>query len=242
MPLKMPGKKQPAAKRSSPVAAGEAPLPVRRKPGRPARISRELIIQASMEILASGRVEDFMIKTVAHKLGTASMAIYNYFDSRDELLVAVADEVCLLFKPPKPRATWQATLMAWLWALKKHADQYPVMPSIIGINGHTSVGWMKITAPITVLMHEQLGLRNKALAIASSLFVTNAAAMIHVLALSAEYRKPGGLPRIEELGLDERQTNIYRKMPFTSLRDKELFDGLFAQMIKGLEIFLPDQR
>ena len=30
--------------------------------------------------------------------------------------------------------TWQESLRAWLVALKKHADRYPFMPSIIGIS------------------------------------------------------------------------------------------------------------
>lgn len=182
-----------------------------------------------------------MLKTVAQELGTASMAIYNYFGSREDLLVAVADEVCLLFKPPQPKGTWQETLLAWLWAIKKHADNYPVMLSIIGINGHTSVGWIKITAPVTTLMHDQLGLRKKSLALASYLFASTAAAMIHAVTISADYRKPESLPKPEELdglGLEDAQLAVLKMKTLSSLKQKEIFDTLFAQLIKGIEVFL----
>lgn len=182
-----------------------------------------------------------MVKTVAQELGTASMAIYNYFGSREELLIAVADEVCLLFKPPKPQDTWQETLLAWLWAVKKHADHYPVMLSIIGVNGHTSAGWLKITAPVTELMHDQLGLTKKSLALASYLFASTAAAMIHAVSVSAEYRKPEALPKPEELnglGLESSQLMLLKMKALSSLKQKEIFDTLFAQLIKGIEVFL----
>lgn len=220
------------------AAAARPEAFVRRKPGRPARISRELILEKSMDILAVTKVEDFMIKTVAHELGTASMAIYNYFDSRDALLAAVADEVCKLFQPPKPRGGWRETLSDWLWALKEHADRYPVMPSILGMDGRTSAGWMKITAPITVLMHRQMGLSNKQLALASVLFVTTAAVMIHVLQETPDYVTPGALPRPEDLGLSSEDAAILRKAPVTRLREKELFEAFFAQLVRGLEVFL----
>lgn len=236
----MPTKKT-SPPRTSKSPTGTKPPVVRRRPGRPARISREAIIQKSLEILATTPIEDFMVKTVAQELGTASMAIYNYFDSREDLLVAVADEVCLLFKAPKRQETWQDTLLAWLWALKKHADRYPVMLSIIGVNGHTSAGWLKITAPITELMHDQLGLSKKSLALASYLFASTAAAMIHVVSASEDYRKPEALPKpddLNELGLEDSQLTLLKMKTLSSLKQKEIFDTLFAQLIKGIEVFL----
>lgn len=221
-----------------PAPADRSNGSIRRKPGRPARISRELIIEKSLAILATTPVEDFMIKTVAHELGTASMAIYNYFGSRDEILVAVADEVCLMFKAPKPRSDWRESLRAWLVALRKHADRYPFMPSIVGVNSHTSVGWLKITTPVMVLMHDHLGLRGKSLALASSLFVTTAVTMIHTLQFSVSYRKPEVFPKLEDIGLNEQESEVFKHVPLIKLKEKEMFDALFEQLIRGVDIFL----
>jgi len=232
----MPRKKDVTAdapKRVSGLKAHSA----KRKRGRPARISREAIIQKSLEILDETSVEDFMIKTVAQELSTVSMAIYNYFGSREELLMAVADEVCLLFKPPRPKETWQETLLAWLWAIKKHADLFPVMLKIIGINGHTSSGWIKITAPVTLLLYERLGLRDKPLALATYLFVSTAATMIHLVSESS-YRKAMPSTQLEGLDLDEQQLMVLKKTPLDKLKEKEILDTLFAQLLKGIEVFL----
>lgn len=143
-----------------------------------------------------------------------------------------------MFKAPKPRSTWQDSLRAWLVALKKHADRYPFMPSIIGVNSHTSVGWLKITAPIMVLMHDRLGLRGKRLALASSLFVTTAAAMIHALQFSTSYRKPDVFPKLEEIGLNEQESDIFKHVPLMKINEKEMFDALFEQLIRGIDVFL----
>src|SRR5690606_1732431 len=97
--------------RAKPPTLRRRPLG-QRKRGRPARISREAIIDKSMEILTTTYVDDFMVKTVAEQLGTVPMALYNYFASREELLEAVAGDVCLACKPPKPQGDWRETLLA----------------------------------------------------------------------------------------------------------------------------------
>lgn len=216
--------------------------PARRKPGRKPRISREKIIQTSLEMLQRTRVEDFMLKNLSRELGTAPMAIYNYFSSRDELLVAVADEVCLLFSPPEPRGTWQEILLAWLWAIKEHADRYPVLPSIIGINGYASAGWVRITQPITILLHRELRLTGKSLAMATFLFATTAASMIRVLKSSPDYtRDPVFSKSAETAGDAELDPVIKRtRIALAELNENELFSAHFAQLIKGIEVFLQD--
>lgn len=177
-----------------------------------------------------------MIKTLAKALGTTSMAIYNYFDSRNALLEAVCDEICELFEAPGPRRTWQETLRAWLWALKEHADQYPVMPRVIGINGHTSTGWLKITVPVTLLLHDALGLSEKRLALASYVFVSGAITMINMVAQSGEYMQTGVYLPLDDMHLDEKREEIIRKLPIGALEEREIFSAVFEQLINGVEM------
>ena len=201
-------------------AAPQNSIAHKRKPGRPARISREAIIQKAIEILAGNQVDDLMLKTVAQELGTVSMAIYNYFGSREELLEAVADEVCLLFKMPTARKTWQEDFMAWLWAVKKHADRYPVIHNVMGINGHTSAGWLRLAEPIINRLH-YLGLRGKEQALVSYLFLSSAAAMIKIVVLGKEFRSNSDYPAL------------------AGLSEKRILDTYFTQLIEGVERMLP---
>lgn len=227
--------------KSAPARVKPPTLPRRplgqRKRGRPARISREAIIKQSMEILTTTYVDDFMVKTVAEQLGTVPMAIYNYFASREALLEAVADEVCLSFKPPRPKADWRETLLAWLWALKRHADRHPVIHNVIGIDGHISAGWFRIVAPIVKLLSD-VGLREKKLALASYLFMSGAASMIYIEAASAATRKSMSFAHFERLNPDEQQTMIEHGHFVAGLTEKDVLDAGFAQLINGIEQLL----
>lgn len=190
-----------------------------------------------MEILETTYVDDFMVKTVAERLGTVPMAIYNYFESREALLEGVADEVCLAFKPPKPKEEWRETLLAWLWALKRHADRHPVIHNVIGIDGHISAGWFRIVAPIVKLLSD-IGLREKKLALASYLFMSGAASMIYIEAVSAATRKSMSFAHFERLSPVEQQTMVAHGHYVAELTEKDVLDAGFAQLIKGIELFL----
>jgi len=194
-------------------------------------------VQASIRILENTSVEDFMIKTLARKLGTTSMAIYNYFDSRDDLLEAVCDQICDLFVAPKPRASWQESLRAWLWALKEHADRYPVMPHVIGINGHTAAGWLRITIPVTLLIHDALGLRGRKLALATYVFVSGAITMINMVSNSGEYLHAESHLSLDDLKLSAEHQQIIRKLPIAALEEKEVFTAVFEQLIAGVAAY-----
>lgn len=227
-----------AARRASAASARKArPATEKRGRGRPPRISRDEVVKASIRILDTTSVEDFMIKTLARKLGTTSMAIYNYFDSRDALLEAVCDEICNLFVAPRPKSTWQDTLRAWLWALKEHADRYPVMPRVIGINGHTAAGWLKITIPVSLLIHDELGLRGKQLALATYVFVAGAITMINMVSNSGTYMHNEVHVDLDAMGLDAAQKQVVRKLPIAALQEKDIFNVVFEQLIAGLEAY-----
>jgi AcrR family transcriptional regulator len=230
----MPASKTPAG--TAKPKAAKAATPAKRKPGRPARITREDIIAKTMEMLATCDVDDFKIKTLAEELKTVSMAIYNYFSSREELLEVVADEVCLLFKLPKVKAgdTWQERLLAWLWAFKKHADRYPVIHNVINIEGHTASGWFRVTAPVTQTLYD-IGFRDKKLALASYIFVCSAVSMIRIESTSAVLRKPAAFTHFERLELEEQQLMMSLRPHMASITEKEVLNTFFAQLISGIE-------
>jgi len=223
--------------RSIAVSGPDAP---RRLRGRPARISRDEILGTALRILANTHIDDFMIKTVAAELGTGSMAIYNYFASREELLKAAADEVCNRFEAPRPGADWRRTLLSWLWTIKSHADTYPLMPFIIGFQGTRSPGWIRMTAPVTVLMYKELGLRGKSLALATYLFGVAASTMIYAI---SEHHERGIADTREQLGnveLDAESLQILRQTPLHKLGKDEVLDALFAQFLGSIESLLPE--
>lgn len=180
--------------------------------------------------------DEFTLSRVAEELETVSMALYNYFPSRGALLGAVADHICMQFKMPKykPGQSWQATLYQWLWAFKKLAEKQPIVFQLMGYEGKTSAGWLRITTTVTKTLHEQ-GMDGKALALNTWLFCTKAIALVQTEVLYSSFRNPIALSHIDELESEEQEVVLMLRRyaePITS--DEALAEG-FKELISAIE-------
>ena len=212
--------------------------PARRasSPGRPARLSREMILEKSMELLVEHSVEGFTLARVADALDTVSMALYNYFPSREALLNAVADHICKQFRMPKAKAdqAWQDTLRAWLWAVKKHAEKNPVIFKVMGVDGRTSAGWLSITHTVGRTLHEQ-GLRDRELAAAVWLFCSQAIGLLLSEYGQGSFRSSLSLSQLEQLGPEQQAFFLDLRNYHVPLTTEELLEEGFNDLIASLE-------
>ncbi|MGI8564705.1 MAG: TetR/AcrR family transcriptional regulator [Candidatus Dormibacter sp.] len=62
-----------------------------RAAGRPARLSRQVVIDRAEAILASEGIEALTMRRLARDLGSSPMALYGYVHDKEELLVALLD-------------------------------------------------------------------------------------------------------------------------------------------------------
>ncbi|SMF15795.1 TetR family transcriptional regulator [Cellulosimicrobium cellulans J34] len=86
--------------------------PPRRGP-KPA-LSVERIVRAAVDLADAEGLAAVSMARVAESLGYSSMALYRYVESKDELLVLMADAVAeSLTLPPHPEGDWRAGLEAW---------------------------------------------------------------------------------------------------------------------------------
>jgi AcrR family transcriptional regulator len=77
---------------------------VRRRPGRPSTISRAAILQAAAEI----DLEDLTLPDLARRLGVTRSALYNYFPSKRELVLALVEHLAgTVETPPRDGRPWQ---------------------------------------------------------------------------------------------------------------------------------------
>ena len=61
--------------------------------GRPAKSSREAVVEAGLEILKRDGLGAVTLSAVAEKLGLGKVAMYTYVDNKDDLLLAMRDEI-----------------------------------------------------------------------------------------------------------------------------------------------------
>jgi len=247
MPVKDKEGKKPRAKAAGASASGKPPTAAalarvgrpKKVPGaagRPPRLSRKMVLDKAMELLQEGSVEDFTMARVAGSLDTVSMALYNYFPSRQALLAAVADHICMRFKmPPRKRnQTWQHTLRQWLWTFKKHSDEYPIILKVMGIDGKSSPGWLRVTLTVSRTLYE-LGFRDRELALHSWMFCSMAIALVFNEREGSIFRSPMSLTDIDHLEPDEQDFLIMLRRHHSDLRSEEVLELGFSQIIANIE-------
>ena len=131
------------------------PVASRRRVGRPSRLSRELIISTTLDMLDEVGLEDFSVAKLSKRLGASPMSPYTYFVSREALLDAVADEAFLLFNMPERSDRWQDFILAWLQAITWHFERFPVALKVIAWDEHISTGWLRVWLPVLHVLAEQ---------------------------------------------------------------------------------------
>lgn len=127
----------------------------RRRAGRPSRLSREIVISTALELLDDVGIEQFSITKLGKSLDATAMSIYTYFPSRDALLEAAADQVFAMFTPPPAMARWQDYILAWLDAITRHFDRFPVALRVLAWDEHISVSWLRAWVPALRVLHAQ---------------------------------------------------------------------------------------
>lgn len=228
------------SKTSAPKAAAVAAAKPRRPRGRPARLSRQAIIDQAMLLLATRSADELTLTSVAAGLGTATMSLYNYFPNHEALLNAVADHAFSLFKVPKPRArqSWQEEMLAWLWALQRHCAQHPVVFKIIGLEGQVSTASLKVFAPLLQMLRK-LGLEGPQLAFASAWFTSHAVGLMLTEASAPAFRHPIALGHLEKLTPEEQETFLMMRSHTERVTSEQVLEHGFRLIITGVEQMLP---
>jgi AcrR family transcriptional regulator len=213
--------------------------------GRPARLSRQMILEKSIVLLEQCHYpfEAFTLARIADELGSVSMALYNYFPSREALLNAVADHICMRFKMPAiaVNAPWQEVLRTWLWAFKSHAEHYPVIFKVMGFDGQTSAGWLRISVTVGKTLYAQ-GMTGKELALTSWLFCCNAISLVHSELLGHTFRSSISLRHLEELGLEEQEFFLMLRPFHIQISSSDALEEGFNQLIAMVELKLKDKQ
>ena len=144
-----PGAKRPAA---------------RRRRGRPARLSREAILEAGLGLLERSPGEPLTLSRIAEEVDAVPAALYRHVGSHDELLDGILGLVLdgIRFEIRR-RASWRSQVRDWMTCVRAHLLRYPAVVSMIGRTGRTSPAWFDASAVLVEIL-ERAGLRGRALA------------------------------------------------------------------------------
>jgi AcrR family transcriptional regulator len=207
--------------------------------GRPARLSRQVVIAKTMELLEKKLPEEITLAVLAEELNTATVSLYKYFPNRDAVLDAVAEHFFSLFEFPAARRNqrWQDTALDWLWAVHRHIQRHPLVPRMYGVDGQTSTAMMKMCAPLHRLLENQ-NMQGEALAFAASWFINHALGLIFNEVSASDYRQPIALRHMVDLPPEDQETYLALRPYVSTVKSSDVLEFGFKVMIAGLEELL----
>lgn len=145
-------------------ADAPAPADLRRRRGRPARLSRELVVDAVLAMLERDPQEALTIAHVAREVGAVPAALYRHFESLDDVLDSVLARVLEAHGARlDEHAPWASQLADWMHRLRGHLLRYPAVMTLIGRSGRTSPAWLEASSDLVAIL-ERAGLRSRDLA------------------------------------------------------------------------------
>jgi AcrR family transcriptional regulator len=93
--------------------------------GRPAQISREEVLQASLAIADADGLEAVTMQAVARRLGVTPMALYRHVASKADLLDALVEGLLTEFSPPAGELSPGERLRAMGRSIREVARRHP---------------------------------------------------------------------------------------------------------------------
>lgn len=201
--------------------------------GRPRRLTPEAVLEATLLLLEQAPVESLTLSRLAKHLGVTTMSLYTYFPSRDALLDAAAEHVFARFEWPTAEERWQDQVMAWLYALDKHFQNYPIAWKVVKWDEHISPAWVRIYSPIIKLLYDQ-GLRGKTLALTFAWFIE--ATVGFITANTNTHSSRLTMPSMDLRALDTNDASaLFEYLSNSPHIDREAARDLgFTRLVEGL--------
>lgn len=82
----------------------------RRRAGRPARLSRDLVLRAAMSLADEGGLQVMTMHRVGQRLGVEAMSLYRHVRNKEDILDGIADLVYAEIELPDDEGDWRTAM------------------------------------------------------------------------------------------------------------------------------------
>jgi TetR/AcrR family transcriptional regulator, tetracycline repressor protein len=212
----------------------------RRGRGRVPRLTRQLIVEATAELLRSEPQVPITMGRVAQAVGASPMSLYRHFKGRDDLLMAVTRTALASHRARLPRnATWEQELAGWMRAMYEQARTYPQLIQL-SLTGDAPV-WLGDAADLVPVL-ERAGVPVERMA--GALYWVATTTLGHCLvAAAAPAHQPRGrlFAALAELP-DEEAVRLAPILPALPETSPEAFELVVDVMVASLVHFTAPRR
>lgn len=135
------------------------PEATKRRPGRPARLSRGAIVEAAISLLDREPRETLTTARIAAAVDAVPAALYRHFESIDELFDEILARILRPIEVDVLRERgWEQQLSDWMKAVRRQVLRYPALGPLIGRMGRTSPAWLAVSSiPVEILQRAGVG-------------------------------------------------------------------------------------
>ena|SRR5438067_6996428 len=205
--------------------------------GRPARFSRDQIVEAVTEMLLADPSAPLTVARAAEAVGAKPMSLYRHFSDRDDLVAAVARN---FFSSARPAvgdgASWQTEVRAWMTAMYGQARRVPQIVQLLATG--ESAEWLDDSAHLAGIF-ERSGVGDDRV-VAQAVYLVATATMGHAMIHAAgrdHLRRDRLRAALARLDGDDA-ARMARLIPHLEGVSEKGFELVVEQTIAGLEKLL----
>ncbi len=211
-----------------------------RRRGRPAKLTREQILQASYELVRRNGRDALTMRALAEELGTGPMSLYTHVRDKAELLEGVAARALELIEFDEDIAgSWQDRLAAWAQSLRQQLLTHPEALELLGKQHHGSPQMLRaVRSAIRILRDAGFEPREAARAVDGLLWVSIGFASLEIAQRQQPRADSPGEQFAEALGTmpEEERREIASYLPFFATNElNPLYKFVLQRFIAGLE-------
>jgi AcrR family transcriptional regulator len=108
-------------------------------------LSRAAIVEAAWAVLRREGAQALSIRKVAAELGVGAMSLYRHFETKEELVDAIADRAAELVVPPATSEDWRARVRQLFVALHDTLRRHPELVALRRRRPVLSAGALRFT-------------------------------------------------------------------------------------------------
>jgi AcrR family transcriptional regulator len=109
-------------------------------------LTRERIVNAAIALIDAQGIEALSMRDLGRELGSSTMAVYRYFESKEQLLDAVIDQVVGAFEPAGINGDWAAKAKAMSLRVRATMLAHPELADLIGREFRRSPTSLRVNA------------------------------------------------------------------------------------------------
>lgn len=206
--------------------------------GRPARTSREDILDAACAQLKENPFEELSLSALARSMALTPMALYRYFADKNDLQQAIAERLMTAIVIDFDGCTnWQMKIRHWSWELWHGFHANPQLIRYMGWHGHVASAWLRQVALLVSALKEA-GFDARELALASRWVSVSVVGIIQVAIGRAQQQVQLGREDIQFSTALANSVVAPMLEDLAHTTDEKLFEHHLTHLIAGLETSL----